>query len=141
MEIHLNFSIPKRKFIKIYISNELETLNRSPVFTNIIWIMLMRYQAFNIVHLISTKLDTLRWGEGEEQNICWWVYSPNSQVWRYGVWSQQWLVLSMEWSLVVGNALVYLFPLSEFDWIKCTRFQGKIGNPLKFHFLFSEFHW
>ena len=42
--------------------------------------------------------------------------------------------------LKIGNALVLLFPLSEFDWIKCTRFQGKIGNPLKIHFLFSEFH-
>ena len=42
--------------------------------------------------------------------------------------------------LKIGNALIYLFPLSEFDWIKCTQFQGKIGNSFKFQFLFSEFH-
>ena len=36
MEIHLNLSIQKKKFIKIYISNELETLIKSLEFTNII---------------------------------------------------------------------------------------------------------
>ena len=38
--------------------------------------------------------------------------------------------------LKIGNALLQLFALSEFDWIKCTRFQGKIGNLFKFQLLF-----
>ena len=42
--------------------------------------------------------------------------------------------------LNIGNALIWLFALSEFNWIKCTQFQGEIGNSFKFQFLFSEFH-
>ena len=74
MEIHLNLSIQKRKFIKIYISNELEILIRSPVFTNIIWIMLIRYKVFNLVHLSCYyKSKRGHFWVGEEQNIFNWL--------------------------------------------------------------------
>ena len=164
MEIHLNLSIQKGKFIKIYISNELETLIRSPVFTNIIWIMLMRYQAFNIVHLSRyDKYKTGHFEVGAGGGAKYLLVIIQSKLTSVKVWS---LVTTMTCTvygvvfilklldtvhksrkciqnvvLKIGNALIYLFPLSEFDWIKCTQFQGKIGNSFKFQFLFSEFHW
>ena len=112
MEIHLNLSIQKRKFIKIYISNELETFIRSPVHKSISFLCYQcGYKDKQIVNLKKHK-DTVHKSRKCIQNVV----------------------------LKIGNALIYLFPLSEFDWIKCTQFQGKIGNSFKFQFLFSEFH-
>ena len=112
MEIHLNLSIQKRKFIKIYISNELETFIRSPVHKSISFLCYQcGYKDKQIANLKKHK-DTVHKSRKCIQNVV----------------------------LKIRNALIYLFPLSEFDWIKCTQFQGKIGNSFKFQFLFSEFH-